>query len=73
MILATKINYVNTSYYDQFVCSMQFDIEEPETYVRAMQGRHAAQWAKAIEEELDQLYKNEMWILVSASKMKAGH
>lgn len=59
MILATKINSVNATDYDQFVCATQFDIEEPETYARAVQGPYAAQWAKAMEEELDQLLKNE--------------
>ena len=59
MILATKINSVNATDYDQFVCATQFDIEEPETYAGAKQGPYAAQWAKAMEEELDQLLKNE--------------
>ena len=38
-----------------------------------MQGPHAAQWAKAMEEELNQLHKNETWVLIPASEMKAGH
>ena len=56
ILLATKINSINARNYDQFVCTTQFDIKEPETYARAMQGLHAAQWVKTIEEELDQLY-----------------
>lgn len=42
MILATKINSVNTTDYDQFICTMQFDIEKPETYARAMQSLYIA-------------------------------
>ena len=48
---------------------LQFDIEELETYIRAMQGLHAAQWVKAMEEELYQLHKNETWALIPASKI----
>ena len=33
MILAIKINFVNAINHDQFVYFMQFEIEEPETYV----------------------------------------
>lgn len=54
-ILATKINSANAVDQDQFACSTQLDVEEPETYVRSMQGPNASEWAKAIEEELDQL------------------
>lgn len=60
MLLASKVYIVNARNLDQFVFSIQFDIKEPETYVREMEGLNAAQLAKAIEEELDQLYKNEI-------------
>ena len=73
MILTTKVNSVHDSNYNQFVCSTQFDIEEPETYIRVIQGFHTAQWAKSIEEKLDQLHKNKKWVLVPASKIEAGH
>ena len=53
-ILATRINLANAVDQDQFVCSTQFDVEEPETYSRAMQGPNSAEWAKAMDEELDQ-------------------
>lgn len=43
MILATKINSANAVNHDQFTSSTQFDVEEPETYSRAMQGPHAAE------------------------------
>lgn len=41
-ILATRINSANAVDQDQFACSTQLDIEEPETYSRAMQGPNAA-------------------------------
>ena len=43
VLLATKINSVNARNYYQFVCTTQFDTEEPETYARAMQGPNATQ------------------------------
>ena len=73
ILLATKINSVNARNYDQFVYVTQFDTEEPETYARAIQGPNATQWAKAIEEKLDQLHKNETWTLIPASGMKPGY
>ena len=56
-ILATKINSANTIDHDQFTSSTQFDVEEPKTYSRAMQCPHAAEWARVMEEDLDQLHK----------------
>ena len=38
-----------------------------------MQRPNATQWAKAIEEKLDQLHKNKTWTLILASEMKPGH
>ena len=58
-IFVTKIHSANAPDQDHYVCSTQFDIEKPETYARAMQGPNAPQWAQAMEEELDQLNKNE--------------
>ncbi len=72
-ILATTINAVNTSNHDQFVCASQLDVEDPEIYARAMQGPDATQWAKAMEEELDQLCKNKTWELIPASQMETRH
>ena len=72
-ILATRINLANAADQDQFVSSTQFDVEEPETYARAMQGPNAAEWAKAMEEELDQLRKNETWELVHKNDIEPGH
>ncbi len=72
-ILATKINSANAVDQDQFANSTQFDVEEPETYSKTMQGPHAAKWARAIEEELDQLHKNKTWTLVHQDEMEAGN
>lgn len=45
-ILATKLHTeANALDPSRFVCSTQLDVEEPETYNRAMQGPHAAQWS----------------------------
>ncbi len=38
-----------------------------------MQGPQTAEWARAMEEELDQLHKNETWTLVHRDEMEAGH
>lgn len=38
-----------------------------------MQGPNAAQWAQTMEEELDQLNKNETWILTPKSEIQPGH
>lgn len=72
-ILATTINAVNTSNHDQFVCALQLDMEDPEAYAWAMQVPDATQWAKAMEEELDQLCKNKTWELIPASQMETRH
>ena len=38
-----------------------------------MQGPYVAKWTRAMEEEFDQLYKNETWTLVHWDEMEAGH
>lgn len=63
----------NATNADHFVCSTQFDVEEPETYTRAIPGPNAPQWAQAMIEELDQLYKNNTWQLVPKVKIEPGH
>ena len=72
-VLVTKIHSANAQDQDHYVCSTQFDVEEPETYARAMQCPNAPQWAQAMEEELDQLIKNETWILVPKNEIQPGH
>ena len=73
VLLATKIDSVNARDDNQFVYTTQLYIKEPETYAQAMQKPNTTQWAKAIEEELDQLYKNKRWKLIPTSKMKPDH
>ena len=73
VLLATKIHSANAGDLDHFVGSTQFDVEEPETYARAMQGPNSTEWARAMEEELDQLRKNDTWILVPRSEIEPGH
>lgn len=72
-ILAAKMCAANATNADHFLCSTQFDVEEPEIYTRAMQGPNAPQWVQAMTEELDQLYKNNTWQLVPRDKIELGH
>ena len=73
LLLTSRVYTANAKDLDQFICSTKFDIKEPETYARAMQGPNTFQWAKVMEEELDQLHKNETWTLVSKDNIKPGH
>ena len=73
VFLAIKIHAANANDLDQFIGSTQFDIEELETYTRAMQGLNATKWAKAIKEKLDQLHKNNTWILLPKSEIEPGY
>ena len=52
VLLATKIYFANAGDLDHFVSSTQFDIKEPGTYTRVMQGLNFTDWARAMEEEL---------------------
>ncbi len=38
-----------------------------------MSSPHAQQWAYAIQEELDQLEKNETWVLIPEKNVERGH
>lgn len=71
--LATKIQAANAIDQSHFACISQFDVEEPETYAKAMQGPNAPQWAQAMTEELDQLHKNNTWKLVHKDEIEPGH
>ncbi len=73
MILATTIDLANVSDHDQFSFESKLDVEKPGTYTRAMQGPNATQWARAMEEELDQLRKNKTWKLIPVSKIEPSH
>lgn len=72
-ILASVIHKADAEDASEFAMSTQLDVEEAETYERAMNGPHAQQWAHAIQEELDQLEKNETWKLVPESSIEPGH
>lgn len=72
-ILATRIHAANAIDQSHFACVSQFDVEEPETYAKAMQGPNAPQWAQAMTEELDQLHKNNTWELVHKDEIERGH
>lgn len=64
-ILAAKlISEANAEDEVQFVFSAQLDVEEPETYNRAMSRTYAPQWSQAIRKELYQLEKNNTWTLI---------
>ena len=67
------MNSANGSDHDQFAFASQLDVEEPETYARAMQGPNATHWAKAMKEKLDQLRKTKTWELMSAREIVLGH
>lgn len=73
VLLDTKVHPANVDDLGQFVDSTQFDIEKPEIYTRVIQGPNATEWAKAIKEGLDQLRKNNTWVLVPRSEIEPGH
>ena len=73
IILAAKMCATNATNADHFLCSTQFDDEEPETFTRAMQGPNAPQWAQAMTKKLDQLYKNDTGKLVPRDEIELGH
>lgn len=58
VFLSIKIHSINIIDFDQFVSLIPFNVAEPETYTKAMQGYNTIKWAKGMEEELDQLRKN---------------
>ena len=39
----------------------------------AIHSANIMEQAKVIEEKLDQLYKNEIWILISREEIEPGH
>lgn len=73
MILVTRVNVANAADQDQFACLTQLYVEKPETYAYAMQGPNAAEWAKAMEDKLDQLEKNNIWELVYKADIQPGY
>lgn len=73
MILAIRVYAANATDQDQFACSIQLNIKEPETYTCAIQDPNTAEWAKAIEEELDKQERNNTWELVHKSEVEPNH
>lgn len=72
-ILASTINKTSSIDNGDYAFATQLDIEEPETYEKAMSGTHAQQWSHAIQEELHQLEKNNTWELIPSHQMEPGH
>lgn len=72
-ILATKINLANTINENQFIYYIQFDIEELETYLQAIQDPNVAKWAEVIEKKLNQLCKNKTWKLIYKSEIELSY
>ena len=68
--LHSKANALDQS---QFVFSTQLEVEESETYNKAMQGPHASQWSQAMKEKLDSLYQKNTWTLIPKGEMEPGH
>lgn len=57
---------------DEYVYDKENEVNEaePKTYEEAMNGPHAEEWLKAIEEELNSLKSNETWNLEPVPKNK---
>lgn len=73
IFLVTRVYSANVGDLDQFVYSTQFEVQELKIYTRVMQCLDAIQCAKAMDEKLDQLMKNETWVLVSKDEIESGH
>lgn len=73
MILVIRVNTANIIDQNQFTYFMQLDIKEFKTYAYAIQGLNAAEQAKAIEEKLDQLEKNNTQELIYKTDMQLGY
>lgn len=72
-VLTSKLLKANTTSPADYALATQLDVEEPESYNRAMQCPHAPQWAQAMREELDSLHENKTWILIPKDEMESGH
>ena len=72
-ILALKLLKENAKDTSQFAYATHLDVEESESYNRAMQCPHAAQWSRAMEEELVSLHENKTWVLIPKEEMESGH
>jgi hypothetical protein len=57
---------------DAFVAKLKADPLEPRTYKTALASHDAAQWKKAMDEEVDALLKNKTWKRVKRLDPKLG-
>ena len=72
-ILTSRLIQANAQSKGDYVLATQLDVEEPESYNRAMQCPHASQWAQAMKEEIDSLHENKTWVLIPKNEMESGH
>lgn len=72
-ILASRLIQTNAQSKENYVFVTQLDVEEPESYNRAMQCPQALQWAQAMREELDSLHRNKTWTLIPKHEMESDH
>lgn len=70
-ILAISLPKANSIDHGDFLFITHLNIKEPETYKQAMSCFHIQQWAHAIQEEIDQLEKNNTQEFVQISEVKA--
>lgn len=73
VVLATRLYFTNARDLNQFVYFIQLDIKKPEIYIKVIQTIYAIEWARVIEDDLDQLYKNKTQILIPRKKIELGH
>lgn len=72
-IFTTSFYKANSIDSNDFVISTQLDVEELETYERAMSCFHAQKWFYAIQKDIDQLKKNKTRELILMSEIEDGH
>ena len=72
-ILTSRLIQANAQSKGDYVLATQLDVEEPESYNRAMQCPHASQWAQAMKEEIDSLHENKTWVLIPKNEIESGH
>ena len=71
-ILTSRLLRENAADQGEFAFATQLDVEEPETYNKAMSGSHAQEWSQAMKEELEQLEANKTWTLIHKSQIQPG-
>lgn len=71
-ILPSRLLKANAGDPGEFAFATRMDVEEPETYSRAMSGTHAQQWSQAMREELNQLEANQKWEFIHKKDIEPG-